>query len=199
MKKKEKKEEVLKLDLGCGINKIAGFIGVDTLKLPGVDIVADLTKKWQWKDNSVDEIHMSHTLEHFTQQERIHVMNEMYRVLKPVEYENGKYVKGFATITTPALFADRAYGDPTHKWPAVGDWFYLYLNQDWRTPNAPHTDIKHNPNGYMCDFERVVASYNPHPALLNRNSEYQQHALIFWKEAAQDNIAVIVKKNKKTA
>jgi predicted SAM-dependent methyltransferase len=138
----------IKLDLGCGINKREGFTGVDSLKLKGVDIVADLTKKWPWKDSSVDEIHMSHTLEHFTQEERIHVMNEMYRVLKPVEYDAaGQAVKGKATIITPYLFSDRAYGDPTQKWPAIGDWFYLYLNQEWRNGNAPHVDFKHNKKG----------------------------------------------------
>jgi hypothetical protein len=185
----------IKLDLGCGINKREGFTGVDSLKLKGVDIVADLTKKWPWKDSSVDEIHMSHTLEHFTQEERIHVMNEMYRVLKPVEYDAaGQAVKGKATIITPYLFSDRAYGDPTHKWPAIGDWFYLYLNQEWRNGNAPHVDFKHNKKGYKCNFERTVASYNTHPHLNGRNQEYQTHALTFWKEAAQDIIAVIIKK-----
>ena len=189
-----KQEKVCRLDLGCGINKREGFTGVDSLKLKGVDIVADLTKKWPWKDNSVDEIHMSHTLEHFTQEERCHVMNEMYRVLKPVEYADGKPSKGFATIITPALFSDRAYGDPTHKWPAIGDWFYLYLNKEWRDGNAPHADFANNKKGYKCNFERTVASYNTHPHLNGRNQEYQQHALTFWKEAAQDHIAVIIKK-----
>lgn len=190
-----KKQTELKLDLGAGINKREGFLGVDIIKLPGVDLVVDLTKKWPWKDNSVDEIHMSHTLEHFTQEERIHVMNEMYRVLKPVEYDAaGKPAKGLATIITPAIFADRAYGDPTHKWPAVGDWFYLYLNQEWRNGNAPHADFKHNKKGYKCNFERTVATYNIHPSIQNRNQEYQTNALTFWKEAAQDIIAVIIKK-----
>lgn len=185
----------IRLDLGCGINKREGFVGVDSLKLKGVDIVADLTKKWKWKDSSVDEINMSHTLEHFTQEERVHVMNEMYRVLKTVEYDaSGKPSRGFATITTPALFADRAYGDPTHKWPAIGDWFYLYLNKAWRDGNAPHADSEHNKKGYSCDFERIVASYNTHPLLAGRNQEYQTHALVFWKEAAQDIIAVLIKK-----
>lgn len=185
----------IKLDLGCGQFKKEGFTGVDSIKLKGVDVVTDLTKKWPWKNDSVDEINMSHTLEHFTQEERVHVMNEMYRVLKKVEYDNaGKAVKGLATIVTPAIFADRAYGDPTHKWPAVGDWFYLYLNADWRKDNAPHADKKYNKNGYSCNFERTVASYNTHPLLNSRNMDYQQHALTFWKEAAQDIIAVLIKK-----
>jgi len=32
----------MKLDLGCGLKKQEGHVGVDSLSLPGVDIVADL-------------------------------------------------------------------------------------------------------------------------------------------------------------
>ena len=188
------KMKTIKLDLGCGINKREGFIGVDQYKMKGVDVVCDLTKRWKWKDNSVDEIHMSHTLEHFTQEERCHVMNEMYRVLKLGVHENGQPKVGFATIITPYLFADRAYGDPTHKWPAIGDWFYLYLNKDWRMANAPHSDKKFNKVGYNCNFERTLASYNLHPSLQGRNQEYVQDKELWCKESAQDGIAVIIKR-----
>lgn len=192
----------LRLDLGCGINKIDGFIGVDSLKLPGVDQVVDLTKPWPWKDNSVDEVYMSHTLEHFTQEERVHVMNEMYRVLKPVSYDSaGKAITGLATIITPAVFSGRAYGDPTHKWPAISDWFYLYLNKTWRMgngkdlqANAPHADYQYNKKGYNCDFERTLASYNLHPAIQNRNQEFQQEAVMWKIEAAQDIVAQLIKR-----
>lgn len=200
-KKAQKVSKEIRLDLGAGVNKKEGFIAVDILKLPGVDIVADLTKKWPWADNSVTEIHMSHTLEHFTQEERCHVMNEMYRVLKTGKYVDGQIVEGHATIITPYLFSDRAYGDPTHKWPAIGDWFYLYLNKTWRMgdengvgANAPHADYKYNKKGYKCNFERVVASYNLHPSIQNRNQEFQQDAVMWKKEAAQDGIAVLIKK-----
>src|SRR5262245_36420082 len=82
-KKIEKAEELLKLDFGCGPNKKEGFIGVDTIKFDKVDLVLDIGKaKWPWKDNSVDEAHASHFLEHLTAEERIHFVNELYRVLK---------------------------------------------------------------------------------------------------------------------
>jgi hypothetical protein len=198
----QKAPEALRLDLGCGINKIDGFIGVDSLKLPGVDIVADLTKTWPWKNNSVDEIYMSHTLEHFTQEERVHVMNEMYRVLKPVTYDTaGKAITGVATIITPSVFSGRAYGDPTHKWPAISDWFYLYLNKTWRMgdgkdnqANAPHADYMYNKKGYNCDFERTLSSYNLHPLIQNRNQEFQQESVMWKIEAAQDIIAQLLKR-----
>ena len=78
----------IKLDLGCGKSKKAGFTGVDVLKLDGVDVVHDVRSgRWPWDDNSVDEIHASHFLEHLTnldgKNERVHFFNEAYRVLKP--------------------------------------------------------------------------------------------------------------------
>ena len=48
-----------KLDLGCGRSKKAGFIGLDCLVLPGVDIVHDLTKfPYPFEDGLIDEIWM---------------------------------------------------------------------------------------------------------------------------------------------
>src|SRR5580698_1511238 len=75
--------EDIKLDLGCGSRKQAGFVGVDRRKMEGVDIVHDLLKTpWPWKDGSIAEIHMSHTMEHFTGRERVKIVNEMYRVMR---------------------------------------------------------------------------------------------------------------------
>jgi SAM-dependent methyltransferase len=169
----------LKLDLGCGPNKKEGFTGVDSRQFDGkVDIVADLTKPWPWGPNSVVEVHCSHMVEHLEAMERVHFVNELYRVLIP---------GGKAMIITPAPFAERAYGDMTHKWPPVtGFWFY-YLDKGWRAANAPHNDF------YTCDFV-CTWGFSMHPVLNGKNPEYQQHALTFWKEAAQDMICTMVKR-----
>lgn len=166
----------LKLDLGCGGNKIAGFQGVDTLQLPGVDVVADLTKAWPWADDSVDEVHCSHFVEHLDNPERIHFWNELYRVMKK---------DATAKIITPSWTSARAYGDPTHKWPPVTEWSFLYLNKEWRAVNAPHVDSVHVAWGLKCDFG-AVGGYGMHAALLTRTAEYQQYAIQWYKEAAQD-------------
>ena len=57
-----------KLDLGCGKNKQAGFVGVDERAFEGVDVAHDLRRPWPWSDSSVDEVHCSHFLEHLTGQ-----------------------------------------------------------------------------------------------------------------------------------
>jgi SAM-dependent methyltransferase len=178
----------MKLDLGCGKNKREGFLGVDSIKFDGVDIVADLREKWPWDDNSVDEVHCSHFLEHFERLERIHFANELYRVLK----HDGK-----AQIIVPHWGSNRAYGDMTHCWPPVAEMWFYYLDKPWRAGNAPHDDIEYNPKGYNCDFA-ATWGYSLHQSLLLRNADYQQHALQFWKEAAQDIIATLTARKQLT-
>jgi SAM-dependent methyltransferase len=169
----------IRLDLGCGKNKREGFLGVDAIKFDGVDVVADLSaKKWPWKDGEVDEVNASHFVEHLTGPQRVHFVNELYRVLKPA---------GKATVITPHWASTRAYGDLTHQWPPVSEFWFYYLNKDWRAVNAPHNV------DYVCDFD-AAWGYSMNPALAGRNSEYQQFALGNYKEAAMDLIATLTKK-----
>lgn len=175
----------IKLDLGCGTRKQAGFIGVDQRKFDGVDVVMNLVKdKWPWATGSVSEIHMSHAMEHFAGRDRVKIVNEMYRVMR---------VGAKATIITPHWCSNRAYGDFTHAWPPVSEMWFYYLSKTWRADNAPDNDIKWNPDGYDCDFE-CTWGYAMHPNFVPKNAEAQQFALQFYKEAAQDLTSTWVKK-----
>lgn len=174
----------LRLDLGCGKNKKEGFTGVDRREFPGVDVVAELTEKWPWKDSSVEEVHMSHMLEHFTGPERVHIFNELYRVLIP---------EGKGTIITPHWASNRAYGDFTHQWPPVSEMLFYYLDREWRKVNAPDNDIEWNPKGYNCHFF-ATWGYGMRQDLLVRNQEYQQFAMSNYKEACQDIHCTVVAK-----
>lgn len=176
----------LKLDLGCGKNKKGpDWTGVDSMAFEGVDVVCDLVKAnkkgefvlWQWDDSTVDEIHASHFVEHLTGPQRIHFVNEAYRVLKP-----GAKI----TIITPHWNSCRAYGDLTHAWPPVSEFWFYYLSTDWRAVNAPHNV------DYKCNFA-ATWGYSMHPSIMSRNQEYQNFALANFKEAAQDIIATLVK------
>ena len=177
MKKKVAAKPLLKLDFGAGPHTKDGFEGVDILPF-GQKWTADLRQPWPWKSESVEEAHASHFVEHLTGPERIHFVNELYRVLIP---------GGKCQIIVPHWASCRAYGDLTHQWPPVSEFWFYYLNKEWRGANAPHND------GYNCDFE-ATWGYSLHPLINPRNTEYQQHAIQFWKEAAQDIIATLIKK-----
>ena len=177
---------LVRLDVGCGPNKREGFTGVDILPFDGkVDVVLNAgVDRWPYDDNSVDEIHSSHFVEHLTAHERIHFVNELCRVLK-------KGAK--AMVITPHWASNRAYGDLTHQWPPISEMWFYYLDSKWRKANAPHCDIEHNPKGYTCDLE-ATWGYTLHGSIMARNPEYQQQAISFWKEAAQDMIATLTKR-----
>jgi SAM-dependent methyltransferase len=172
----------LRLDIGCGKNKKDGYTGVDQFAIPGVDVVTDLRQPFPWTDNAVDEVHCSHFIEHLQAPDRVRFMNELYRVMKP---------GAKATLVAPHWCSNRAYGDMTHCWPPVAEMWFYYLSAKWREEQVPHTDQRWNPEGYCCDFE-ATWGYALHPAIMPRNQEYQQHAMAFFKEAAQDIIATLV-------
>jgi hypothetical protein len=173
----------IKIDLGCGPRKQAGFIGVDTISFPGVDIVTDLNGPWPWKDRTVDEAYSSHCIEHFNAMQRVHFVNELYRVMK---------VGSKATLIAPHWASCRAYGDPTHQWPPISEFAFFYWSKAWRDANAPHTDSKNLKDGFSCDFT-VTWGYSLEPGVAMRNQEYQQMAMTYYKEACQDIIATLVK------
>jgi hypothetical protein len=175
----------IKLDLGCGSKKREGFVGCDQYAMEGVDHVFNIGYDiWPFEDNSVDEAHASHFIEHLNTKERVHFFNELYRVM-----DNGAK----ATIITPHWASNRAYGDMTHQWPPVAEMFFYYLKQEWRDSQAPHTDKKWNKtNGFSCDFD-ATWGYSFSPDLGVRAPEHVQFALANYKEAAQDLYATVTK------
>ena len=175
-----------RLDLGCGTQKKEGFVGVDSRKFDGVDVVHDLgVHTWPWANDSVDEVHCSHMVEHLTWFERVFFFNELYRVMK-------KGAK--AQIIIPHWNSNRYYGDPTHKSP-MSEMAWLYMNKEWRKKQAPHADMEMAPGplAYSCDFD-VAYGYSLAPWCVGRDDGFVQFALQSYKEAAQDMIATAIKK-----
>ncbi len=98
----------VKLDIGCGKNKLAGYTGIDINPNSDADIVASALAL-PFEDESVDEIYSAHLVEHFDVNEAQKFFDEIYRVLK----------KGGAAV----LKIDRSWSkrrllkkDPTHKY-----------------------------------------------------------------------------------
>jgi SAM-dependent methyltransferase len=71
----------MKLNLGSGRTPLPGYVNVDVVPGPGVDVVQDLdVAPWPWPDASVDEIVASHVLEHVLRFDV--VWSEIRRILR---------------------------------------------------------------------------------------------------------------------
>lgn len=136
-----------------------------------------IIQPWKYKDNSVDEIGIINTIEYLTPEQRIHFVNELFRVLK-----SGSK----AIIVTPYWSSSKAMGNMLYHWPPIVETWYFSLNREWRAKNNPD-------ERYTCDFD-ATWGYGMHQLIQSRNQEYQQHAIIFWKEAAQDLMATLIKR-----
>lgn len=97
----------LKLNLGCGRNAIDGWVNVDAVDLPGVDVVADLDRcrdaPLPFADDSADEFLLAHVLEHL--RDPLGLMQELHRIARP---------GAKATVRCPHGASDDADEDPTH-------------------------------------------------------------------------------------
>jgi hypothetical protein len=82
----------MKLHLGCGTKKLAGWINIDGVELCQPDLVHDLGRPLPYADLSADEIMAQSVLEHFDKYMRYCVFGDWARVLK---------VGGLMTIEVP--------------------------------------------------------------------------------------------------
>jgi SAM-dependent methyltransferase len=77
------KAKGIKLDIGCGIFKQKGCLGMDIVRHPNVDIVHDVQKfPWPIPDNICSWILMSHLWEHIEPKYRFQVMDECWRIIR---------------------------------------------------------------------------------------------------------------------
>ena len=72
----------LKLHLGCGTNKLTGWVNVDSVAECHPDLVHDVTTPLPYADLTVDEILAEDILEHFDKYLRFIVFEDWARVLK---------------------------------------------------------------------------------------------------------------------
>lgn len=133
------KGEILKLDIGCGDNKMEDHIGMDYKKSPGVDVVHDMRVfPWPFADETFTLLSASHVLEHIPRENGvfIDVMNECWRILK----KGGQF-----RFAVPYGGSTLYYGDPTHINPIVPQTihyfdpmasmktYHVYKPKPWKT------------------------------------------------------------------
>src|SRR5690242_6188134 len=101
----------MKLNLGCGQNKVPGYLNVDKYAACEPDRVVDLEAfPWPFADGSAEEILLTHVLEHLGRDTDtfLGIMKELYRVLSP---------GGKVEIRVPHPRSEGFLGDPTHVRP----------------------------------------------------------------------------------
>jgi ubiquinone/menaquinone biosynthesis C-methylase UbiE len=109
---------IKKLNLGCGKDIKKDYVNLDSIKLPGVDIVHNLeVYPWPFKKNDFDYVYCHHVLEHM--ESIIKPMEEIWRITK-----NGARV----FIEVPNFPSIGCAADPTHKQ------FYTYLTFNYFRP-----------------------------------------------------------------
>jgi glycosyltransferase involved in cell wall biosynthesis len=108
------------LDLGAAHNHPDGYLGVDKVRGPDTDIVAQLPCGLsEIPSSSVGVIRAVDFLEHVG--EKVALMNEIYRLLAP---------GGLLLSQTPSTDGRGAFQDPTHVsfWNENSFWYYTDVN-----------------------------------------------------------------------
>ncbi len=69
------------IDLGCGMRKQPGAIGLDIARIPGaVDVIGDVTRTLPFRDSCADRVYASHIVEHLDDLPAF--MAEIWRISK---------------------------------------------------------------------------------------------------------------------
>ena len=128
----------VKLNLGCGSKKLDGYINIDKYDTYNPDIIHDLEKfPYPFEDNSINEILLSHVLEHIGQNPDIFnsIIKEFYRICV-----HGAKID----IRVPHPRHDDFIADPTHVRPITVLGLQLYnkdLNKKWELSGAANTPM----------------------------------------------------------
>ena len=91
-----------KLNLGCGNDKLRGFVNADVSSLCNPDIICRLGRDLPFKDNSFEEVRVLNILCQIeTNAEFVKAMNELHRI-----------TSGFIHIRVPNALDECAFQDP---------------------------------------------------------------------------------------
>ena len=143
----------LRLNLGCGMNRLDGYVNVDRYGEP--DVRHDLeVVPWPWPDDSVGEVLLKHVLEHLGRDPDVYlgIWKELYRVCR-----DGAMIR----IAVPHHRHEYFFNDPTHVRAVTADGMTLFsqrLNRQSIAKGLANTPLAL----YLgIDFEIVEVKHIP--------------------------------------
>jgi len=101
----ERIDTSMKLNIGCGEKRSAGWLNIDKYDSGFQDLIGDVEGGIPLADACADEILLDNVIEHVDSIPA--AMREIRRLLKP---------GGRVTIMTPHFSSDSSWRDPTHRW-----------------------------------------------------------------------------------
>jgi SAM-dependent methyltransferase len=107
------------LDVGCGVNKFPGSIGIDSNLSTRADVICELDQfPYPFRDSVFDQVRAIHVIEHVA--DVIRTMEEFHRLLK----RGGRVV-----LSTPHYTDFSSFCDPTHRWH-LNSFSFRYFGED---------------------------------------------------------------------
>lgn len=107
------------LDVGCGINKYPGAIGIDRIPGSRADVLVDIDRlPYPFRDRSFDQVRAVHVIEHVD--DVIRTMEEFHRLLRK---------GGSVFVATPHYTDFSSFCDPTHRWH-LNSYSFRYFGED---------------------------------------------------------------------
>jgi len=94
------------LDVGCGVNKYPGSVGIDRIAGTAADVLVDVDRlPYPFRAGTFDHVRAVHVIEHVA--DVIRSMEEWHRLLRR---------GGTLYIATPHYTDFSSFCDPTHRW-----------------------------------------------------------------------------------
>ena len=107
------------LDVGCGIKKFPGSIGLDHNPRSNADLLCELDHfPWPLQDQCFDEVRLIHVIEHVG--DVVRTVEECHRLLRP---------GGLLIVETPHYTDFSSFCDPTHRWH-LNSFSFRYFGED---------------------------------------------------------------------